>query len=187
MALNAAMIEAHMRNPVPLPHENFLYHCNGVSFDLKIGDGYPANSLAYTATTGTAFVSNQRIVFLAKPTASKPSAGPTRINSFTAPHSNLRDQKFSQPMFGANRFEATVVPVAGGGVPSNARLTLTFKEGGGYDFATKVREMGERIQQIGEVPAYDEQLPAYDHPPTYRDENAYPEEAPPGYEPVSRT
>ncbi|KAJ1951784.1 hypothetical protein EC988_003911 [Linderina pennispora] len=170
MALNAVMIEAHMRNPVPLPNENFLYHCNGVSFSLKTGNGYPGNSVAYKSATGTAFVSNQRIVFLSQRT------GAGEVESFTAPHTHLQSPKFTQPLFGANRFEAEVEPVAGGGLAQRGLLSLGFAEGGGYDFANKVREMGERIRQIGEVPAYEEELPAYDHPPAY--------DAPPGYAPA---
>ncbi|KAI8323911.1 hypothetical protein GQ54DRAFT_257490 [Martensiomyces pterosporus] len=193
MALNAVMLERGLRNPVPLPNENFLYHCNGVKFDLKIGDGYPGNSVAYQSPSGTAFISNQRIVFLSQTataeTSASNSAGPNAVSSFTIPHGNVRDQKFTQPIFGANRFEALAIPVAGGGVPSNAMLTLTFKEGGGFDFATIARKMSERIQETGEIPAHEEELPAYrdgavpaaaSHPDSGLP--GYPSDAPPGYE-----
>ncbi|KAJ2332340.1 hypothetical protein GGH92_008955 [Coemansia sp. RSA 2673] len=66
MALNVVMLERGTRYPVPLPNENFLYHCSGVKFELKLGDGYPGNSSAHKSPSGTAFVSNQRIVFLPK-------------------------------------------------------------------------------------------------------------------------
>ncbi|KAJ2891595.1 hypothetical protein GGI21_005814, partial [Coemansia aciculifera] len=132
MSLNVVMLERGTRHPVPLPNENFLYHCGGVKFELKLGDGYPGNSAAYKNPSGTAFVSNQRIVFLPKTTTheNSASADAAAINSFTIPHTNLRDITFVQPLFGANRFEAQTTPLAGSSrqgtsIPPHAKLILS--------------------------------------------------------------
>ncbi|KAJ2302522.1 hypothetical protein IWW55_003383 [Coemansia sp. RSA 2706] len=191
MALNAVMLEVGTRHPVPLPSENFLYHCSGVKFELKSGDGYPGDRISYTSPSGTAFVSNQRIVFLPATTTHETSmdnGDPQTVNSFTIPHGNLQDQKFVQPLFGANRFEALATPVAGGSIAGRATLVLSFKEGGGFDFANIARKMSERIRETGDVPPYEEELPGYDGPPAEPAMQAaggapgYPDEAPPGYE-----
>ncbi|KAJ1667102.1 hypothetical protein IW140_001644 [Coemansia sp. RSA 1813] len=199
MALNAVMLERGTRHPVPLPNENFLYHCNGVKFELKSGDGYPGDAVAFGSPSGTVFVSNKRIVFLPADTTHETSTSttdPSRLNSFTIPHVNLRDHKFLQPLFGANRFEAVAQPVPGGNITGTAMLVLTFKEGGGFDFATIARKMSERISETGEIPPYEEELPGYDGAPPLADAESaaplaytghndlpsYPADAPPGYE-----
>ncbi|KAJ2374333.1 hypothetical protein H4S02_008578, partial [Coemansia sp. RSA 2611] len=163
----------------------------GVKFELKSGDGYPGDRISYTSPSGTAFVSNQRIVFLPATTTHETSmdnGDPQTVNSFTIPHGNLQDQKFVQPLFGANRFEALATPVAGGSIAGRATLVLSFKEGGGFDFANIARKMSERIRETGDVPPYEEELPGYDGPPAEPAMQAaggapgYPDEAPPGYE-----
>ncbi|KAJ2551500.1 hypothetical protein EV175_003667 [Coemansia sp. RSA 1933] len=201
MALNAVMLERGTRHPVPLPNENFLYHCNGVKFELKSGDGYPGDAVLFGSPSGTVFVSNKRIVFLAAETTHETSTGSSdsgsKLNSFTIPHVNLHDQKFIQPLFGANRFEGVAHAVPGGNMAGTAMLVLTFKEGGGFDFATIARKMSERISETGEIPPYEEELPGYDGPPPllshteeqpaaysagHNDPPSYPTDAPPGYE-----
>ncbi|KAJ1860144.1 hypothetical protein LPJ73_001506 [Coemansia sp. RSA 2703] len=203
MSLNSVMLESGTRHPVPLPNENFLYHCSGVKFELKhtnTGD-YPGGGLSPKSASGTTFISNQRIVFLPLNTTHETSMAtdgpPGTVNSFTVPHVNLRNLEFAQPIFGANRFEALVQPVAGGGVAAGSTLVLTFKEGGGFDFAAIARKMSDRIQETGEVPPYEEELPEYDGPPpqlptaeptaaahTHPGNSLpkYPTDAPPGYE-----
>ncbi|KAJ2615737.1 hypothetical protein H4S08_001095 [Coemansia sp. RSA 1365] len=190
MALNVVMLEEGTRHPIPLPNENFLYHCSGVKFELKSGDGYPGDSVTLQSDSGTAFVSNQRIVFLPVKTTHKTSTGNSTqgaLNSFTIPHTNLKDQRFVQPLFGANRFEALALPVVGGSITGPTKLALSFKEGGGFDFATVARKISERIQETGEAPPHEEELPGYDNTtqPVTSERNAlpaYPDEAPPGYE-----
>ncbi|KAJ2746454.1 hypothetical protein GGH94_001248 [Coemansia aciculifera] len=181
MALNVVMLERGTRYPVPLPNENFLYHCSGVKFELKLGDGYPGNSNAHKSPSGTAFVSNQRIVFLPKTTTHENSTNTDAVNSFTIPHANLRDSKFVQPLFGANRFEAQTVPLTGGqgNIPPHAALILSFNEGGGFDFAGIARKIAERMSETGTIPPHEEELPGYDGPPPPPLSNSAPTSAPP--------
>ncbi|KAJ2553588.1 hypothetical protein GGF44_004484 [Coemansia sp. RSA 1694] len=204
MALNVVMLERGTRYPVPLPNENFLYHCSGVKFELKQGDGYPGNSSACKSPSGTAFVSNQRIVFLPKTTTHENSTNSdSAVNSFTIPHANLRDAKFVQPLFGANRFEAQTIPLTGGrqggsSIPPHVMLILSFNEGGGFDFAAIARKIAERMSETGTIPPHEEELPGYDGPPPASTSApahssfpsgqpeysapSYPSDAPPGYE-----
>lgn len=176
MAFNAVMLEKDMRNPTPLPNENFLYHCSGVKFELKRGEGYPGNSNNKKSAGGTAFVSSKRIVYLSShttPDASNNNSQPDPVNSFTVPLVNLRDMSFSQPIFGANRFEARLSPA----VQGMDKLVLSFTEGGGFDFADTAKKMGERIRESDgqHEPPHEEELPAYP-------DEEYPSDAPPGYE-----
>ncbi|KAJ2762698.1 hypothetical protein IWQ56_004987 [Coemansia nantahalensis] len=189
MALNAVMLEEGTRHPVPLPNENFLYHCSGVRFELKSGDGFPGDAVALRDASGTAFVSNQRVVYLpattthASSTASSPRGA---LNSYSVPHTSLKELKFVQPLFGANRFEALALPVAGGSFAGCATLVLAFKDGGGFDFATIARKMGEQIQATGVVPPHEEDLPVYDDGcarPGPSSPPGYPADPPPGYQP----
>ncbi|KAJ2778343.1 hypothetical protein H4R18_004648 [Coemansia javaensis] len=190
MALNSVMLEEGTRHPVPQLGENFLYHCSGVKLELKSGDGYRGEAVAVRCGSGTAFVSNQRIVYLAATatdTSSIQSSAAGTLNSFTAPHTALRDQRYTQPLFGANRFEALVLRTPGSGLAGPVALTLSFKDGGGFDFATVARKMAERIRDTGAAPPCEEELPVYDGappqdpaPPEYR-----PDDAPPGYDQLS--
>ncbi|KAJ2727027.1 hypothetical protein GGI07_000144 [Coemansia sp. Benny D115] len=214
MALNAVMLRQGTRHPIPLPKENFLYHCSGVSFELRStheGD-YPGSNVAPKCSSGTAFVSNKRIVYLpassTHETSSSSNCAPGTLNSFTVAHANLSDEKFLQPIFGANAFEALVHPVAGGGVRMGSVLVLKFKEGGGFDFAATARKIKERTRETGEEPEHEEELPGYEpsaSPPANNNPDvarstgsgaaagqqqstddmgppAYPTDAPPGYE-----
>ncbi|KAJ2162011.1 hypothetical protein GGF46_001003 [Coemansia sp. RSA 552] len=190
MALNVVLLRCETRDPEPLPGENFLYHCNGVKFELKSGSGYPGDPVQFAVSSGTAFVSNQRVVYLPVHTTYQTSnQTPTdrSLNSFTIPHANLKNQEFTQPLFGSNCYKAFATPVPGGGIAGSATLTLTFKEGGGYDFYETARKVVERTQETGEVPPYDETLPVYDNAGGASAAPAaplagYPDDAPPGYE-----
>ncbi|KAJ1843359.1 hypothetical protein LPJ57_009772, partial [Coemansia sp. RSA 486] len=144
MSVNSVMLQQGTRHPEPLPNENFLYHCSGVKFELRHTNqgNYPGGGLSPESASGTAFISNHRIVYLPKNTThhnSTANSQPGAINSFSVPHANLHDIQFAQPVFGANRFEATVEPVSGGGIAPGSLLVLTFKEGGGFDFASIAR------------------------------------------------
>ncbi|KAJ1826213.1 hypothetical protein LPJ56_002294 [Coemansia sp. RSA 2599] len=193
MSLNSVMLHENTRHPVPLPNENFLYHCSGVKLELRhTSEGnYPGAGLSPECASGTAFISNQRTVYLPKSTThhnSTAASKPGTLNSFTVPHGNLHDIRFAQPVFGANRFEAVVEPVRGGsGISPGSLLVLSFKEGGGFDFVSIARKIVERTRETGEVPPYEEELPEYDDPPAPSAGSsgpppAYPSDAPPSYQ-----
>lgn len=58
------------------------------------------------------------------------------------------------PWFGPNEVLAVVQPVPNGGIPAHhpaVKLTLTFREGGAYDFHTKFVQVRERLAQALEA------------------------------------
>ena len=83
------------------------------------------------------------------PTSPKPE-----LQSFSAPILNLQDTYVRTPFFGANYWTATVKPVSGGGIPSMhpfVELTMTFREGGAYDYDSTFRQIKDRLQQAYDV------------------------------------
>ena len=52
------------------------------------------------------------------------------MSSFDIPLEGISNETFKQPIFGANRLELDVAPVPGRGLPSVARVSITFYEGG---------------------------------------------------------
>lgn len=104
-------------------------------------------------------------------------AQPPSLKSFSAPLLGLQDTHVSAPFFGPNVWEAVLLPVEGGGIPSHhnlVQLKLTFKEGGAFDFSTIYERIKETISQAMDtaresgrpvssfVDADLEQLPAYE-------------------------
>ncbi len=67
---------------------------------------------------------------------------------------NVSDTRVAAPWFGANKWEAIIQPVYGGGIPpQHAELTLImeFKEGGAFDFASMFDRLKERLRQAVDV------------------------------------
>lgn len=93
------------------------------------------------------------------PTVQPPSTSnnpsPAVLHSFAAPLSNIHDSHVTAPWFGPNAWTCIIQPVPGGGIPSSdaagIELTLTFKEGGAYDFHTRMSELKERLAQMREL------------------------------------
>ena len=62
-----------------------------------------------------------------------------QLQSFAVPILNVTDSRVTAPWFGANKWEAIIQPVQGGGIPpqhAELDLVMEFKEGGAFDFAT---------------------------------------------------
>ncbi|OLY85788.1 UPF0664 stress-induced protein [Smittium mucronatum] len=81
--------------------------------------------------------------------------------TFSVPHTYILNPKFQQPIFGANYLHLDFEPVPEGGLPSNGKLKLIFKEAGGFDFYTIFMQMLDRIRETGEIPSHNEVLPSY--------------------------
>lgn len=129
-----------------------------VSLLLTWGGGYPANCGEFIVKTGTLFLTNQRVIYLPTP----PQA---HFVSLSVPILHVKNGQIHQPWYGANYFQALVVPVAGGGIPLPAELKLTFNHGGVFEFSTMLQGLTDRIIETGEIPVTHEPLPAYS-PPT---------------------
>ncbi|KAL8661503.1 MAG: hypothetical protein Q9202_005512 [Teloschistes flavicans] len=107
-----------------------------------------------------------------------PTSPTPQLQSFSAPILNLQDTRVDAPFFGANSWTGILKPVVGGGIPSHhvyVKLSMTFKDGGAFDFATIYERIKDTISQAVEVARESgrqqgpdlsdinlEQLPAYE-------------------------
>ncbi|KAG5518000.1 hypothetical protein PMAC_000455 [Pneumocystis sp. 'macacae'] len=146
---------------VLLPFEQFFFSRNKVGFTLECGNGYPANNAinkTHFSSSGWLYLSNQRIIYF-------PSHITSNFKNFVCPLNKFKDGSFIQPWFSPNYYQATVYPVLQGGLPSVALVVkFIFKEGGGFDFATKFSEVQFRLHENNNDPCcvqHLEELPAY--------------------------
>ncbi|KAK9324295.1 hypothetical protein V1517DRAFT_317656 [Lipomyces orientalis] len=169
MSLNWVM---QARNPVdayvPLPHETTIYRAPPrTSFKLRpVGNQstpassvYPGNAqsiprpVKLDASQGRLILTSQRLLYL-------PDSPTSAFQSFAAPLRNVYDSHITQPWFGPNLWSCVVVPVQDGGLPTGLPLevTVTFKDGGAFEFQEcfeRIRErMQEGINHIDELPTY---------------------------------
>ncbi|KAL8683596.1 MAG: hypothetical protein Q9186_000508 [Xanthomendoza sp. 1 TL-2023] len=118
------------------------------SLSIQTPNSYPGKEpLNISSSGGTAYITNQRIVYL--PTSPTP-----QLQSFSAPILNLQDTHVDAPFFGANSWTGILKPVTGGGIPPNhayIKISMTFKDGGAFDFATTYERTKETITQAVEV------------------------------------
>jgi hypothetical protein len=76
------------------------------------------------------------------------------FQSFAVPILNVADSRVTAPWFGANKWEAVIHPVTGGGIPSQhgeLDCVMEFKEGGAFDFASTFERLKERLRQTIDV------------------------------------
>jgi hypothetical protein len=76
------------------------------------------------------------------------------LQSFAVPILNVTDARVTAPWFGANKWEAIIQPVQGGGIPpqhAELDLVMEFKEGGAFDFASLFERLKERLRQAVDV------------------------------------
>lgn len=76
------------------------------------------------------------------------------LESFAVPILNVADTRVTAPWFGANKWEAIIQPVFGGGIPpehAEVELVMEFKEGGAFDFASTFERLKERLKQAVDV------------------------------------
>jgi hypothetical protein len=76
------------------------------------------------------------------------------LQSFAVPILNVTDSRVTAPWFGANKWEAIIQPVAGGGIPpqhDQLDLVMEFKEGGAFDFSSIFERLKERLRQAVDI------------------------------------
>ncbi|KAI4288454.1 MAG: hypothetical protein L6R35_002283 [Caloplaca aegaea] len=191
MALNWVMLDSSQRF-VPLPREQIHFTSPPrTTLSLQTPNSYPGKEpLSITSNSGTAYVTNQRvgkpqhrsrITVLTrryKQIVYLPSAPTAQLQSFSAPILNLQDTRVDAPFFGANSWTGILKPVNGGNIPAHhafVKLSMTFKDGGAFDFATIYERIKETAAQAVEVARENgrsqgpdladvnlEQLPAYE-------------------------
>lgn len=99
--------------------------------------------------TGRILMVKLQIIYL-------PLAPTPALTSFAVPILNVSDSRVTAPWFGANKWEAAITPVYNGGIPpvhSSLELTMEFKEGGAFDFATTFERLRERLRHAVDVAA----------------------------------
>lgn len=138
--------------PIELPEESFVFSCDRVSFALHSNHGNMAGE-------GKLYLSKQRLVFLALAPDKYhvKGKGDKHFRDFAVALTKVYGAKVVQPWFGPNKWQADVLPVVGGGLePDNQlwQLSLTFKDGGVFDFSSKIAQILEEEAKKDELPEY---------------------------------
>ncbi|KAI9884170.1 MAG: ubiquinol--cytochrome-c reductase subunit 6 [Watsoniomyces obsoletus] len=134
---------------VRLPGERILYSSPPRTTLALQSSNSPSGAppVSLSSSSGHAFLTNQRIVYL-------PASPVPALKSFSAPILNLHDTHVSAPFFGPNTWRASVQPVPGGGLSSAQsviELKMIFKDGGAFDFHSNFERIKERIRQAVDV------------------------------------
>ncbi|ANB11961.1 hypothetical protein AWJ20_188 [Sugiyamaella lignohabitans] len=166
MSINWVTVENG--SPLELPGERFQFQKFGAAIELW----HPRPVPGQTATTrissnrGTIYVSNKRVVFHPQSphNFTVVGRGDREFRSFACDLAKMYQCQLVQPWFGANYWQADIVPtkVNGGLEPDSDlwKLKIVFKEGGVFDFTeavSKAQAEARHLQQDG----LDEALPAY--------------------------
>jgi len=133
-------------------------------FSLSCADGkvyLTTRRVSHTVLLSTLLstADTSQVVYIpTKPPAIPPSDAtttfPPPLQSFAAPITHLHDTRVTAPWFGPNEVVALAQPVPNGGIPAThpaIKLTLTFRDGGAYDFHTKFTQVRERLAQALEA------------------------------------
>ena len=108
--------------PAQIRGEHFLLQRTGISCEINV-PGLPT-----LKGTGQLILTTLRMVFVV---SKKVSLGDGMFfEAFDLPLTTLSEDKFNQPIFGANNLTGKVEPIVGGGLPGPATFKLIFKEGG---------------------------------------------------------
>ncbi|WOK96922.1 UPF0664 stress-induced protein C29B12.11c [Canna indica] len=122
MALNPHLFGNGM--PIPFVGEMFVLARDGVEFEI---DKIPGAHADHVKAKGTIYLSNIRMVFVAK----KPTG---YFVAFDMPLLFVRGEKFHQPVFHCNNISGLVEPVVPEGqhraLYSTHKFKILFKEGG---------------------------------------------------------
>lgn len=136
--------------PVPMAGEVFFLSRSGVSFSAKSGG-------TELKCSGTLFLSTLRIVVVAERSSSSSiwaAVGMERranLSAFDMPLATLREEKFNQPIFGANNLTGTSPPLDGSGFNEDIKWCISFNNGGVGTFLPLyfrlLAEMRQRMTQ----------------------------------------
>lgn len=148
MSVNWVML-AENGGYTPLPGEQTLYQSPPrTTLSLQTSNRHsPSQSYSQQCKSGVVFLTNRRMIYL-------PVSPTPQLQSFAVPILNVTDSRVTAPWFGANKWEAVIQPVQGGGIPpqhSELELVLEFKEGGAFDFASIFERLKERLRQAVEI------------------------------------
>ncbi|KAH8730908.1 WW-domain ligand protein-domain-containing protein [Phaeosphaeriaceae sp. PMI808] len=133
----------------PLPGEQTLYQSpQRTTLSLQTSHRHPpSEAYSQQCKSGVVYLTNRRIIYL--PVSPSPT-----LQSFAVPILNVADSRVTAPWFGANKWEALIQPVSGGGIPpqhAELDMVMEFKEGGAFDFASIFERLKERLRQAVDV------------------------------------
>lgn len=170
---NSWVMLAESSGYTPLPGETTLYQSPPrTTLSLQSSNrNHPSEAFSQQCKSGVIYLTNRRVRSSPSPQTSQPSSSsspsltlpqiiylplsPTpAFQSFAVPILNVSDSRVTAPWFGANKWEAVITPVFGGGIPpshSALELVMEFKEGGAFDFATTFERLRERLKQAVDV------------------------------------
>ncbi|KAI8935229.1 hypothetical protein NX059_007818 [Plenodomus lindquistii] len=148
MSINWVML-AESGGYTPLPGEQTLYQSPPrTTLSLQTSHrNTPAESYSQQCKSGVIYLTNRRLIYL-------PISPTPTLQSFAVPILNVTDSRVTAPWFGANKWEAIIQPVAGGGIPpqhAELDVVMEFKEGGAFDFASIFERLKERLKQAVDV------------------------------------
>ncbi|GAA5894560.1 GRAM domain-containing protein [Sporobolomyces salmoneus] len=157
-SLNWVVLDSNTLKPVPLPREKVLLSLSSVSLHLlpfrpqssSSSSTSSSKPVEYKVEKGTVHLSNQRVVYVSPPQlhSTSTSSSTPALETLSCPYTHFQDGRLNQPFFGANYFEALLLPAAEGGLSDPHVIRLYFKEGGGFDFYSTVLEMKERLASL---------------------------------------
>ena len=120
-------------------------------------------------------------MFVRQPILAQQAVTPDVLNTLSIPLPNFQDTRYLIPIFSAPYYEASVLPVPGGGLPeclpvtssgsssvsatlpARGMLTMYFNQGGGLEFRSAVEEVKARMEEMqGGVAQHMESLPVYE-------------------------
>lgn len=101
-----------------------------------------------------------QVIFLRQPPFPAPadiSTPSPHLRTLSVPLTHFTDTRYMIPVFSAPYYEATVLPVRGGGLPeqqpggpsATGLLKIRFAEGGGTQFREAVEEVKARMEDMG--------------------------------------
>ncbi|KAH8929035.1 hypothetical protein BT69DRAFT_1315886 [Atractiella rhizophila] len=167
MSVNWTMISPVNRQPVPLPNEKFFISIAGIDLTLRpcSTTSVPSPAGAGQNAYGVVHLSNQRVVFITDSPNDKKEGEEEEdkkdLESLSIPIGNFQDGRFEQPWFGANYYEASVVPVSEGGLQGLQQVKFSFKEGQAWRFYEVMEEI-KSLYTGGAASSRGEDLPAYE-------------------------
>jgi hypothetical protein len=163
---NSWVMLAESGGYTPLPGEQTLYQSPPrTTLSLQTSHRHPpSSSYSQQCKSGVVYLTNRRVRRPTHQPASQLTPKPQIIylpvtptpplQSFAVPILNVTDSRVTAPWFGANKWEALIQPVAGGGIPSQHAeldMVMEFKEGGAFDFASTFERLKERLRQAVDV------------------------------------
>lgn len=164
---NSWVMLAESGGYTPLPGEQTLYQSPPrTTLSLQSSSrSSPAQAYSQQCKSGVVYLTNRRVRHRPALLVSTQPADSVQViylpvsptpdfQSFTVPILNVSDTRVTAPWFGANKWEAIIQPVYGGGIPAQhaeLELMMEFKEGGAFDFATTFERLKERLRQAVDV------------------------------------